>query len=1183
MARTWTKEQSDAIYADGGSVLVSAAAGSGKTSVLVERVINMITREENPIDVDRLLIVTFTRKAAEEMRQRISKALSDLLANDPYNPVYLKQKQLLYNASISTIDSFCSDLVRDYFHTLGISRDFRLDEGKESDLISPDAMNDTFEYFYEAEPKRFVELVDAFSDKQGDEKLRKVVLKLCTFLSTQPFPDKWLTDMLGNYSVDSFSKTMWCRTILNYCKSMIPYAYSLINDSLNMLENEPKFEKNYELIMNDKAFFDSLLDFIFDGKWNKVSIHLDSFVAGRLSTPKGYSDHPVKKAVEENRSLMKELIKEMKSYFAWSDEEATADVIETRPYIEMLFEVVREYLKRFEKMKEARNILTFSDVELLTVKLLAEPTDDGYRKTPQALELSQRYDAVIVDEFQDVNDVQDLIFKCISRDEKNLFAVGDVKQSIYSFRQAKPEIFISKKEAYNRYNGDDTVYPATIILDKNFRSRFEVCDTVNFIFENLMTEESSQMDYTEDEKLNVGASYPEGKNCETELVLLEEVDGEKEESIEAEARYIAEKIYAMISDGYEVFDGDKMRKAEYSDFAVLVRSPKNSAHIYVNTLMSYGIPVTTDKKENALASSEIKVMLNLLRVIDNPTLDIPLLSVMCSPIYGFTPDELADIRSQQKHTNLYSAVKACADTDSKARFFLSELEYYRTYAVTTTVDDLLGKIYDRTAFLSIAVAAEKSSTPEKNLWLLREYARKFEANGAKSLSDFVSYVDKLIENGTSLEVTSGSDGDALNCVSVLSIHASKGLEYPVCFLANTGKQFYMRDLFENVLVDSRAGIGIKKKSGKFYCDTLPRLAVKLEMEKNKKAEELRILYVALTRAKEKLIVLSTVKKRYDFLSKIYAKLDFGQRINSYSVVKSRSIAEWIYLCAMVHPKLFYIRALASDESTPVPYDENRTQWLFSMPDNDSTELLDISDTEAECDTEDYKASVVPYADILRENLSSVYKNEKIKNLPQKVSASQIAHEQSNSYFEQILQKPSFLTEETTQAVDRGTAHHKFLQYCDFKRAREDFDTELQRLADLGVLSEKDTQLIDRENLIRLLDNELFARIIASEKIYREERFFVRISPSVVFDEYSEVKTDATVIVQGAVDLAFVENGKLVIVDYKTDRVRELNRLKELYSRQLLIYKEALSQTLELEVGECIICSVHLNDCISIDK
>lgn len=1190
MARQWTNQQLNAIYATDGSVLVSAAAGSGKTAVLVERVINLITREDSPLDVDRLLIVTFTRAAASEMRQRLSSALNSLLENDPYNSNLLRQKQLLYNASISTIDSFCSSLVREYFHTLQINADFRNAEDSELNILENKALDISFEEFYKQDRADFVNLVNAFSSKGGDVKLREIVLKISRFLSTQPFPDKWLDDMLENYDEMPVEKTIWGKILIENAYSTAMHAINITENSIRTLADEDVlYEKFIPRFEEDLAFLQRFQEKLCTGKWNELKQHIYSFVSGQLRAPKGYTEHPVKVAVAKNRDEVKSSIKEIQTLFSWSEEEAKDEIKEIKLLVATLFELVRFYLDILSDLKAKKNILSFADIESLTVKLLAEPMGDTYQKTEQANEISARYDAVMVDEFQDVNDVQDLIFKCVSTDENNLFVVGDVKQSIYGFRQAKPEIFINRKSVYNRYDENSPQYPATIILDKNFRSRIEVCDAVNFIFSRLMSKQSAQMDYKTDEKLNVGASYEPSDSCCFEVAMIEKNAFDEEDNAVIEAQYIANRIRKMMSEGFLVTDGGVQRKATYGDFAVIIRSPKKTAATYVKVLSDYGIPAFSDNKNNSFDAQEIKIMLNLLRVINNPTLDIPLLSVMCSPIFGFTPDELAQMRCDSRYKSLYASVVSYSEKSSKAKAFIKEIKKLRNLSYAGGVDELLRKIYDETAFLAITSAVSNEYEPVKNLNLLREYARSFEKNGYKTLPDFIQLIDNMIENGTALPASSSAE-NSINGVRVLSIHSSKGLEYPVCFIADTAHEFNQDEVRKSdVLVDSHAGLGIKKREGFCRYNTLPMLAVRKEIEKNSIAEEIRILYVALTRAREKLIMVSTKKDVNKYLENQYSKLVLDKIIEPYIVSNCKSISDWITLCALVHPSLNHIRKQIDPTAEHIYNEENTLDWKFEIVnsfENNSVQNADISPDEIDKDgilNIDNITQIAlqhkdkQYADILRKNLSFEYPNSDIMNLPQKVSASQIAHEQNSDYFERIVSKPTFLKGEAATAVEKGSAHHRFLEYCDFAKAREDIDAEINRLHQCNIIDDVQAKVIDASKLSRLLHSELFDRIIASDDVMREEQFFANISPSLIYDEYKNIPTDCDIILQGAVDLAFVEDNKLVIVDYKTDKVNNIEKLRDLYSKQLELYKAAMSQSKGIEVKECIICSVWLDN------
>ena len=1176
MAREWTPQQKNAIESTGGTVLVSAAAGSGKTAVLVERVIRMITSPENPVDADRLLVVTFTRDAAAEVKQRIARAINDLLETDPYNPQLLRQSKLLHTASISTIDSFCGDLVKEYFHTLGVSSDYRIAEESENKLMQAAAMDIAIEAFYNENTDGFRALLDAFSGKAGDRNLRETVFRIHGFLETQPFPEQWLDNMLQSYSERSVRRSLWGQIIIDYAVPAVSHAVNLCENSMKLLQDgdEKLRGKLTPVIEDDLAFFQTLQQKLLGESWDDIYNAVNGFAPLRLTPPRGYKEDPVKIAVAANRDNAKDAVKSLKQYFCRTEQEAHDEFAALQDLVRVLFDLTRRYLSELEQIKQKKNVLTFADIELLAVKLLAVPDGDGYAKTAQGSEIAARYDAVIVDEYQDVNDVQNLIFNCVSQNEGNLFTVGDVKQCIYGFRQAKPQIFMERKQRYPRYNPDSPHYPATIILDKNFRSRSEVCDSVNFIFSRLMNRDTARMDYTRDEYLNVGAAYAPQDGCETEFTIIDSGKFD-EDGAALEAAYIARRIREIMSSDLRVTDGDETRKPTYGDFAVMLRA-KTDAPLIVQTLLDSGIPAYSENSASAFETLEVKLLLNFLRVIDNPALDIPLLSVLCSPVYGFTPDELAQMRADSRRASLYYSLNQFRAQSKKADDFLTQLAALRAVSHVSTVDGLIGRLLEQTSLGAITCAVSGGETPLQNLSLIRHYARSFEAGGGKTLSDFVFYIDRLLDNGVALPEASAADADSLNGVRVLSVHKSKGLEFPFCFLAGTGRKINKMDLRSDILIDSFAGLGIRRKEGVCRYNTLPRLAVEIEIGREELAEELRILYVALTRAREKLMIVGARDKADAYITGMSAQLVFGSVIDPFTVTGAKSMLDWLTLCALVNPSS---RRDMLSGSSQITLREDYPRWIFRKITEREQLVSEFSkDDKVIAAAQEHLTTDFDYAALLSENLSFVYPHDAATRLPQKVSASQIAHSQSGDYFEKIIVKPKFLSGDSTSAVERGTAHHLFLQYCDFARAREDISAEIARLTAEGMLSQTQAEVIDRDGLRRLLHTDLFDRILASEKVYREEQFTVHIVPSLVFDD---CEADSELIVmQGAVDLAFVENGKLVIVDYKTDRVRDITKLVTLYQKQLALYKEALRLSLETEVSECIICSVALNAYIS---
>lgn len=1207
----WTDNQIDAIESTGGSVLVSAAAGSGKTSVLSERVIRMITREENPVPADKLLIVTFTNDAAAEMKQRINDKLNELLESDSCSSELIRQKQRFYNATISTIDSFCGSLVREYFHQLGISNDYRIADESELLLIKQKALDNTFARFYAEKSDKFKDLVKAFLYKNSDLRLRDCVLRVSTFLECVPFPENWLDGVENSYKNFSVRNSDWTKEVLNRANDTAEYLIRIVIRSLKLAKTDSDLGKKFiEPYSEGLSELIKLRRIIRKKHWDEASSAVRS-VHGFDNLKAMPSNKGLAQRLEFSsyKKQIPELLKELREIFYATEKEITDEAAALQPVISELVRLVKAFEEELREQKLKKNILYFPDTSHLTVNLLAEYDEtDGYRRTPLAQEISRRFDAVIVDEYQDINDVQDLIFNCVSNGS-NLFVVGDVKQSIYTFRQTRPKLFTDRRDSYYRYNKENPKYPATIFLDKNFRSRKEVCDTVNFIFKLIMCRKTADIDYTRDDYLNVGASYGDTDFCETEIALLDcnkiaksilgieetntkskkkfkldEKTGESPTSVEV--KLIAKRIHELMASSYRVTDKNgSSRPAEYRDFAVIMRSPggsggkfkqkdenKKGAAEIVRILREQGIPAHCEQGNSLFDNTEIKLLLNILRIIDNPVNDIPMLSVLISPVYGFTPDELAEMRSNDRYSSLYDCLKTYSETNEKAAAFINQLSALRYYSASCTVDELLGRIYELSALSAITSAVKGGSAPDSELNLMRVYARSYEANGYKSLSDFIGFIDRLIQNKNSPSSAPSADSGTQNRVRVLSIHKSKGLEFPVVFLVDTAHGFNEEDLRANVMIDSESGIGIKRVNGIFTSGSYARKAIILKKRHEQIADELRLLYVALTRAREKLIITSSVNSSPEYIEEALTVGSTG-KINPFVITESKCMLKWIMAAAAANPYCAaQMKGGEAEEASGYP------RWKFTVIENFAQlRTAHSAVTEAK---EPKAADSFNYADLLRKNLAFKYRNQAILTLPQKVSASEIAHNQ-NDFFEAVIAVPKFIEKRELSATERGTAHHEFLRYCDFTRAASDLDSEITKLTERRLITQKQADSIDRGKLSAILGNPFFERINSSPRVFREEKFTVEIPPSLIDERYKGVDGKAGCIMQGSVDLAFEENGKLVIVDYKTDYVREPAELAARYSKQLELYKEAMTQTLNIEVEELYIFSLYLNEVIKL--
>ena len=1166
MSPKWTENQQLAINARGGDVLVSAAAGSGKTAVLVERVLQMLTDPHNPVSIDRLLIVTYTRAAAAQLKDRINAKLTELISEHPDNKFYRRQLVMLSRAHISTVDSFCSELCREFFHLLSIKRDYKIAEQGQLSVISSEALEETLNELYEERNPDFYELVNCFSNSKSDRTLGENILKLYDFLRSHPFFDLWLDEKLSYYTdFTSAADSIWGQVILKNAKRIIEYGLTLSEKTIEIAEEEPELmSKVSTLLFRDKQYFETLSKAVSEKSWDEIRDLVYSFETGVLNA-RGFKEHPTKLKVAANRDILKSCVSELKSLFEADEQKCVDDIKALYPVVSQMFKCVRVYHEKYSKRKDIKNLADFSDVEHWALELLVKHNGKTPEFTETAELIASRFDSVLVDEYQDANEVQDLIFKAVSS-KSNLFIVGDAKQSIYAFRQAMPEIFINRKDKYPLYNEISDSYPAKIMLEKNFRSRVELTDYVNFVFDRLMTKETGDIDYANGEGLISGASYtPTDKPC-AELHLIDADSFDDEDNITLEAQHIASVIYSELANT-EVKDGDNVRKCTFGDIAILLRSGKKNSALYVRELEKFGIPASFESTSSFFDLPEIKLVLSVLRVIDNPAQDIPLLSAMMSPMFGFTADDLAAIRTNCRKGSFYGAViKASEEDNTKAQKFVETVNTLRTLSVTMTAEDFITTMYEQLGVIPIC-ACMSGDKAVNNLRLLTEYAAKFEQGVSKGLSAFVSYLDKLILSGSDLTAAEGGGEDVLNTVRLMTVHSSKGLEFPVCILAGTHKKF-STDTTDNVLLHSHLGFAAKRRNKEYGANfnTFVRQALSMEKKQSEMSEELRVLYVALTRAKEKLIMTAVKKNTSKYLSTLAGKLVSGDSVSPYIVSGAKSICDWLFMTALLHKDGNLLRGIANADD--LEYSDNSSMLSVKVIDG-----IDFADTEGEVTREvTYDIEAVGIDKLIDTRFNFLYPHIELCTLPLKVTASELSSMEKGKSFDKILPKPKFLSDSKLTAAEKGTAMHKFLQFASFDLAREDLSLEVKRLTDIRLtLQEADS--LDLKKLKRFIDSDIVTDAINNTS-YREYRFTVNIPANLTG---LTDNTDTSVILQGAVDLLIIKDNKITIVDYKTDRVSSVDILTQRYSKQLSLYKEAVSACFELPVGKCLIYSIHLGE------
>ncbi len=1211
MATKWTTDQQNAIEARDGTLLVSAAAGSGKTAVLVERVIQRLTDPEDPTPVDRLLIVTFTKAAAAEMRSRLSASLDKALRDDPENTLLQRQKMLLPSAQIGTIDSFCSSLVREHFDVLGIDPDYRILDSSDVSMLQHTAVSRVVSEYYESGDPIYRDLVELLLTGRDDTPLEENILRLHAYSRTYPSPSAWLHHSVDLYDPEHLEDSEIITVVTDTALEYLDWVLKQEDRLLQEFETRPDLTgcPLHSQVAEGKKRASEIAGYIKKHQFAEAVERSQKKDPSGNDTYKNLRNPITKKkqkdydeedigfafyAKELQKSIRDGLDQNIPKMLPATLQETEEDCKTLRPIAKKLVEAVEAFDSLYSSLKREQNALDFPDVELLALQLLVkDPSAETPVFTPLAQELSEQYDEILLDECQDMNRLQDLLFRALSKEESNLFMVGDVKQSIYQFRQASPELFIERQEQYPIYDPAANTYPAKVILGKNFRSREGVLDTVNYMFRPLMSKSCGDLVYDKNEELIYGSGdrFPKADRPDAEYLFL---NGTPQD----EAEQVAKRILEMRKEAEE-----KGTPLKYSDFSILLRSPGSSAKTYEKALAAYGIPVYSNAGEKVLETVEIRTILAFLQIVDNPMQDIPLLAVLLSSIYGFTPDEVAALRVREKktigkdgrkeHANLYSCLVRESENNPKCEQLLRDLRHYRKDAAALPAGELLREILEEKAWFSIVRAKPNGEQRVSNLNLLLHYADSYDTYRPTGLSGFLRYMEQVIDNGDSPQSISAVSPNA-DVVTIMSIHRSKGLQFKVCFVSDCGHGFNDEETRKSLILHPTLGIGLKGRNpenGNTY-PTLFHTAVKEAVKRRSRSESLRLLYVGMTRAEEVLIV--TGSARYLDSAIHNAGLNrIGNEIHPYTVGDAGNFLSWIITVLLRHPNARALReAYADRKDKEYKSDFFSADW-YPFEFTETTGGLPISVKvlmDPKKENEDPATETLPpfkpdeqvFDNIktLTDTLSFTYEYAGLSGTESKRTASKGGAKDFDSR-NFAKSKPGFLSKEGLTSAEKGTAQHKFMQYADFAKAETDADAERIRLTERGLLTEKESAAIRVDQLEDFFRSDLYHRIKLADAVYREKQFAVLRPASESNPDLTGASAEEKVLVQGVVDCAFEENGGLVILDYKTDHINEPEKFVEEYADQLKIYARAMHAVLGLPIKQIVLYSFHLSDTIDL--
>ncbi len=1203
MAISFTPSQQKVIELHNRNILVSAAAGSGKTAVLVERIIQMVCNEQQPVDIDRLLIVTFTNAAAAEMRERIAAGIARKLQENPESEHIQKQSTLLHNAQITTIDSFCLFIIRNHFNEIGLDPAFRVADEGEIRLLQQDTLKELLEDAYASEDEVFHDCVEFFCPSGKENVLEQHILNLSRSAASYPWPKEWLEQRKSDYQVadmDALIASDYGQYLLKYLKSIVEGCVGKLTQ-VEKLCLEPDGPYMYgELVEQEKEQLEKLLNC---DNLEALAARMPAVNFGRLPSKKDDSVSVVKRELaKELRGEVKEVLqKESTIFFTTPFSLALQQGRECAGPVATLIDLVLSFDERMLQKKQEKKLVDFTDMEHYALDILWDKDGDKLAPSAVAKEYRQYFHEVLIDEYQDSNNVQEFLLMAVSGEEDgnyNRFMVGDVKQSIYKFRLACPDLFLDKYKTYKSYaEGDDVCQ--RIDLSQNFRSRTQVVDSVNQIFARIMSEQIGGIVYDDKAALYAGATYPENPDCGSELLLISKPDKEMGmDAKEAEALAIAQKIKEL-KRNFQVTDKatGELRPVRYSDMVILLRTNSGWDEPFKKTLEAEGIPVYIASKTGYFAANEVQELLQFLRVLDNPRQDIPLFGVMKSIFGGFSEEEIALIRGQQKKVSLYEAMRKFAEEEdehatNKIQQFLAQIENYRNMAIYMPIRELLEQIVADYDYLNYVTAMPAGSKRKANVEMLFTKASDFEKTSYFGLFHFVRYIEQLERYDVDYGEADMMDENA-DVLRIMSIHKSKGLEFPVTFVSGMSKRFNMQDVNQTLVVDMNMGLACDYVDAKRRMKNkgLRRQVLSRKMKEDNLAEEIRILYVALTRAKEKLIMTGVVEKACEKWE--YFKESKAEKLSYLDFMEASGYLDFVF------PIL---------AKTDICVSVIEPETLLGTEVREQISLLQKKETLGQA----AKWADVSKVQELQERFGYQYPHENLKRLYTKTTVSELKiaamAEKDEAAFHTFEEKevvpyiPRFRKDgEEVSGTMRGNAFHKAMELVDmeellgsqFAEFPVDYKAYVQGLDKRGLADRLQEFLLGEVSTLRLqqeyldaLNERKIVNFLASElgyrmwaalrrnELYREQPFVLGVGAQRLNAEFPE---EEKVLIQGIIDVFFIEDGEIVLLDYKTDVIQSMEELWNRYATQLDYYGEALERLMALPVKEKVLYSFYLEE------